>query len=141
MYQVESCPQFIIPLSNISLDITDSIAKQKSNSPFARHDLRFGLGLLTCSFGSKSQAPGLTELKWSREDHIPDFIAGAMKVVSDVSAIVDIMKAWRKCMHMPIWMDMSTHRGHVATRANERATCAGFPTSSRSGAKSPCNLA
>ncbi|CAJ1459802.1 unnamed protein product, partial [Effrenium voratum] len=37
-------------------------------------------------------APGLTELKWSREDHIPDFIAGAMKVVSDVSAIVDIMK-------------------------------------------------
>lgn len=37
-------------------------------------------------------APGLTELKWSREDQIPDFIAEAMKVVSDVSAIVDIMK-------------------------------------------------
>ncbi|CAE7326731.1 ODA4, partial [Symbiodinium necroappetens] len=37
-------------------------------------------------------APGLTELKWSREAEVPDFIAVAMKVVSDVSAIVDIMK-------------------------------------------------
>lgn len=39
------------------------------------------------------QAPGLTELKWSHgAEQIPEFIAGAMKVVSDVSAIVDIMK-------------------------------------------------
>ena len=39
-------------------------------------------------------APGLTELKWSHgAEQIPEFIAGAMKVVSDVSAIVDIMKA------------------------------------------------
>lgn len=38
-------------------------------------------------------APGLTELKWSHgAEQIPEFIAGAMKVVSDVSAIVDIMK-------------------------------------------------
>lgn len=41
-----------------------------------------------------AQAPGLTELKWSHgAEQIPEFIAGAMKVVSDVSAIVDIMKA------------------------------------------------
>ena len=47
----------------------------------------------SCPLELLLQAPGLTELKWSREDRIPDFIAGAMKVVSDVSAIVDIMKA------------------------------------------------
>lgn len=37
-------------------------------------------------------APGLTELKWSKEDQIPDFIEHTMKVVSDVSAVVDILK-------------------------------------------------
>jgi len=37
-------------------------------------------------------SPGLTELKWKSEDKIPDFIAGAMKVVGDVSGVVDIMK-------------------------------------------------
>eukprot|EP00930_Biecheleria_cincta_P022439 TRINITY_DN16377_c0_g1_i1.p1 TRINITY_DN16377_c0_g1~~TRINITY_DN16377_c0_g1_i1.p1 ORF type:complete len:134 (-),score=41.41 TRINITY_DN16377_c0_g1_i1:81-461(-) len=37
-------------------------------------------------------SPGLTELKWKNEDDIPNFIEGTMKVVSDVSGVVDIMK-------------------------------------------------
>jgi len=37
-------------------------------------------------------SPGLTELKWKSEERIPDFIAEAMRVVSDVSGVVDIMK-------------------------------------------------
>jgi dynein heavy chain len=37
-------------------------------------------------------SPGLTDLKWRSEDKIPEFIEGAMKVVSDVSSVVDIIK-------------------------------------------------
>eukprot|EP00931_Biecheleriopsis_adriatica_P036383 TRINITY_DN2095_c0_g1_i5.p1 TRINITY_DN2095_c0_g1~~TRINITY_DN2095_c0_g1_i5.p1 ORF type:complete len:4649 (-),score=1173.32 TRINITY_DN2095_c0_g1_i5:61-14007(-) len=37
-------------------------------------------------------SPGLTELKWRSEDKIPEFIEGTMKVVSDVSGVVEIMK-------------------------------------------------
>jgi dynein heavy chain len=37
-------------------------------------------------------SPGLTELKWSSEDLIPDFIEATMKVVSDVAGVVDVMK-------------------------------------------------
>merc|ERR1719181_1565101 len=37
-------------------------------------------------------APGLTDLKWHKEDQIPAFIEQTMKVVSDVAGIVDIMK-------------------------------------------------
>eukprot|EP00928_Gymnodinium_smaydae_P023763 TRINITY_DN1947_c0_g1_i2.p1 TRINITY_DN1947_c0_g1~~TRINITY_DN1947_c0_g1_i2.p1 ORF type:complete len:4562 (+),score=1174.36 TRINITY_DN1947_c0_g1_i2:66-13751(+) len=37
-------------------------------------------------------SPGLTELKWFSEERIPEFIETTMKVVSDVSGVVDIMK-------------------------------------------------
>eukprot|EP00929_Paragymnodinium_shiwhaense_P077081 TRINITY_DN3967_c0_g2_i2.p1 TRINITY_DN3967_c0_g2~~TRINITY_DN3967_c0_g2_i2.p1 ORF type:complete len:4576 (+),score=1729.31 TRINITY_DN3967_c0_g2_i2:93-13820(+) len=37
-------------------------------------------------------SPGLTELKWRSEEQIPEFIENTMKVVSDVSGVVDIMK-------------------------------------------------
>ena len=37
-------------------------------------------------------SPGLTELKWKSEDKIPEFIENTMRVVSDVSGVVEIMK-------------------------------------------------
>jgi len=37
-------------------------------------------------------SPGLTELKWRSEDKIPGFIEDTMKVVSDVSGVVGVMK-------------------------------------------------
>ncbi|CAE8597984.1 unnamed protein product [Polarella glacialis] len=37
-------------------------------------------------------SPGLTELKWRSEDKIPEFIETIMKVVTDVSGVVEIMK-------------------------------------------------
>jgi dynein heavy chain len=37
-------------------------------------------------------SPGLTEMRWRNEELIPDFIQQAMKVVSDVAGVVDIMK-------------------------------------------------
>jgi len=36
--------------------------------------------------------PNPSDLRWHSEDQIPDFIEHAMKVVSDVSGVVDIMK-------------------------------------------------
>ena len=37
-------------------------------------------------------SPGLTELKWKSKDKIPEFIENTMRVVSDVSGVVEIMK-------------------------------------------------
>ena len=37
-------------------------------------------------------AAGLAELRWRSEDRIPEFIETAMRVVSDVSGVVDVMK-------------------------------------------------
>ena len=44
-------------------------------------------------------SPGLTELKWKSEDKIPEFIENTMRVVSDVSGVVEIMKGnlGRRC--------------------------------------------
>ncbi|CAK0838245.1 unnamed protein product [Prorocentrum cordatum] len=43
-------------------------------------------------------SPGLTELKWRSEDKIPEFIESAMKVVSDVSSVVAVMKGNLRCI-------------------------------------------
>jgi dynein heavy chain len=38
-------------------------------------------------------SPGLTDLKWKSEDKIPEFIETTMRIVSDVSGVVDVIKA------------------------------------------------
>jgi dynein heavy chain len=37
-------------------------------------------------------SPGLTDLKWKSEDKIPEFIETTMRIVSDVSGVVDVIK-------------------------------------------------
>eukprot|EP00913_Durusdinium_trenchii_P034785 g32539.t1 len=69
---------YVSPFARLQKEVEDSREEANDNVRFLKT--------------LEPYAPGLTELKWSREDQIPDFIAEAMKVVSDVSAIVDIMK-------------------------------------------------
>ncbi|KAF4742076.1 hypothetical protein FOZ63_017584 [Perkinsus olseni] len=38
-------------------------------------------------------SPGLVDLRWHREDQIPDFIALAEGVIGDVSSVVDVVKS------------------------------------------------